>query len=92
MLIIFLLIRIANRNFVSFLDVDGGWGKERPLNCVCVEGTNATRTIRKTCDSPTPGSQGNICPCEDAIEYESCDGLVSTRTESCADEPCSGNS
>ena len=73
---------------VLFLDVDGGWGEEHPLECVCGEGTNATRTIRKRCDNPTPGSQGNMCPCDDAFEYISCDGWVSTRRESCADEPC----
>ena len=72
------------------LDVNGGWGKEHFSDCsVCGEGTNGTRSLKRTCDNPTPGCQGNICPCNDYIEYESCDGMVATfRTESCADEPC----
>ena len=78
---------------VLYIDVDGGWGKEHSSDCsVCGEGTNGTRTITRTCNNPTPGSQGNKCPCDDSIEYESCDGLVSTRRELCADEPCPSNS
>ena len=82
--------KIVNRILVLYLDVDGGWGEEHLSECsVCGEGTNGTRSLKRTCDNPTPGSQGNICPCNDYIEYESCDGLVATfRTESCADEPC----
>ena len=75
---------------VLYLDVDGGWGEEHFSDCsVCGEGTNGTRSLKRICDNPTPGSRGNICPCNDYIRYESCDGVVATfRTELCADEPC----
>ena len=82
--------KIVKHKLVLYLDVDGGWGEEHLSECsVCGKGTNGTRSLTRTCDNPAPGSQGNICPCNDYIEYESCDGLVATfRTESCADEPC----